>query len=360
MKHFFSLRRSLLDSRGATLVFVALLLVVLLGVAALVVDIGYAAVVRNELQNAADAAALAGARQLGANYEPLSMADQQAYVCDRATVTAPVIAVAGQNLAANAPISVLGADIVIGKWDATTRGPIVEDLNQPDAVQVTVRRDSEINGPVSTFFARVLGINTYDAGATATAALTGTMKVDPGELIPVGLSKDWFDSTPTFCGQPIKFNPSNAASGCAGWNTFTRWPANTAYLRDTILEGWLSGSFTPPGAEWPVDFVFYGNTPGATLLTAFENLFNYMKTRDRDDDPDTWSVYVPVYDNGTGCSNPTGTLPIVGFAAAKITSISGPPDHLINAVVVCDLVEPTSRGGGNDYGVKGSIPGLVK
>ena len=96
------------------------------------------------------------------------------------------------------------------------------------------------------------------------------------------------------------------------------------------------------------------------MLTAFENLFNYMKTRDSDGDPNTWSVYLPVYDNREGCGNPTGRLPIVGFAAATITSISGPPDHLINAVVVCDLVEPNSRGGGGDYGVKGAIPGLVK
>ena len=52
------------DQRGVTAVMVALLMVILIGVAALAVDIGHLLVVRNELQNAADAACLAGARFL--------------------------------------------------------------------------------------------------------------------------------------------------------------------------------------------------------------------------------------------------------------------------------------------------------
>ena len=52
------------DQRGAVAVIVALTLVVLLAFGALAVDLGYLMMVKNELQNAADAGALAGAREL--------------------------------------------------------------------------------------------------------------------------------------------------------------------------------------------------------------------------------------------------------------------------------------------------------
>ncbi len=48
------------NQRGVTVVLVAVLMVVFLGLAALAVDISHLYVVRNELQNAADAGALAG------------------------------------------------------------------------------------------------------------------------------------------------------------------------------------------------------------------------------------------------------------------------------------------------------------
>jgi Flp pilus assembly protein TadG len=52
------------EERGATFVVVALLIIVLVGVAALAIDIGHLFVVRNELQNASDAGCLAGGRFL--------------------------------------------------------------------------------------------------------------------------------------------------------------------------------------------------------------------------------------------------------------------------------------------------------
>ncbi len=50
--------------RGAVTMLVALMIPVFLGIAALVIDVAYLQFVRNELQNDADAAALAGAKQL--------------------------------------------------------------------------------------------------------------------------------------------------------------------------------------------------------------------------------------------------------------------------------------------------------
>src|SRR5512143_2606987 len=52
------------DQSGGVLVLIALLLVVIIGMAAVALDVGHLMVVRNEIRNAADAGALAGARVL--------------------------------------------------------------------------------------------------------------------------------------------------------------------------------------------------------------------------------------------------------------------------------------------------------
>jgi Flp pilus assembly protein TadG len=58
--------------RGAVIVIFAICLFVLIGFAALAIDIGYLHTTRSELQNVADAAALAGARYLGDEYAKLT------------------------------------------------------------------------------------------------------------------------------------------------------------------------------------------------------------------------------------------------------------------------------------------------
>jgi putative Flp pilus-assembly TadE/G-like protein len=71
LRHAISRPALLEDTTGAVAVTVAIVLVVLLSFAALALDISNAMIARNELQNAADAAALAGARQLGVIYQAL-------------------------------------------------------------------------------------------------------------------------------------------------------------------------------------------------------------------------------------------------------------------------------------------------
>src|SRR5215510_3254036 len=58
------------EQDGAVAIIVAISVIVLLGIAAFVIDFGFAWVTTNQLQNAADAGALAGARALGKFYCP--------------------------------------------------------------------------------------------------------------------------------------------------------------------------------------------------------------------------------------------------------------------------------------------------
>jgi Flp pilus assembly protein TadG len=104
------------NQRGTVIVLVGVGMLVFLGVAALAVDLGYLYVVRNELQNAADAGALAGARVLYNDNGTLvnEGANQVAY--DAATA----------NRSDNAPVEVNWTsgntgDIERGHWRFATR-----------------------------------------------------------------------------------------------------------------------------------------------------------------------------------------------------------------------------------------------
>ncbi len=163
------------DRRGAVAAWVALMLVMLFGIAALAVDMGFLWVMRNRLQSTADAAALAGASQLGV---------------DEATVKAEAVAYAQKNLPPGSHGTALAdADVVLGHWDNDTRtfipvgttaapgtacsNPVPQETNPNclplDAVKVTTRRAQANGNPVSLFFARVLGIQTADVVTAAIA-----------------------------------------------------------------------------------------------------------------------------------------------------------------------------------------------
>jgi hypothetical protein len=96
---------------------------------------------------------------------------------------------------------------------------------------------------------------------------------------------------------------------------------------------------------------------GGDVASAFEEM---QALYDANKDPDTgfWEVLVPVYESDD-CSNPTGSVAIIGFATAIITAVEGPPSKTIQAQVICENIEP-GRGSGGDYGTMGSIPGLVE
>ena len=349
-------RLKIKDQGGVVFILVVLALVVLIAFIALALDVGNALVVRNELQNVSDAAALAATRKLGSIYEGLSYAEQQAYVCDPSMIISVAQEVGANNRAGAKDIVINAGDVLIGQWNPSTK-TLTPTLNQPDAVTVISRRDASANGPIATFFARILGLNSLDVTAKATAALTAESTILPGNLIPVGIAEQWFLNKSEFCNQPIKFYPTGTPEGCAGWNTFFRSPASESFLRKTILEGWVGRTYTSPGAEIGQFIEFTGGTLGNNTFQAFLDLFNYMKTRDGDGNDSQWTASVVVYRNNY-CGNPNQSIQIVGFATAVITNVV-PPNVEITAKVICDNVE-TGRGSGGNYGTKGSIPGLVE
>ena len=371
------------DQSGTVAILVAFVMVVLIGITALAVDIGYVATTKNELQNVADAAALAGANQLGAIYKTMTYEEQQAYVCDPSTIVSIAQDVAGKNQAGAQSITINSADVEIGQWDGDNL-TFTQTLAQPDAVKVTARRDGAANGPITTFFARIFGINTVGVWADATAALTGQSTAEPGELeLPVGISRYFFDTHS--CNSHIKFYPTNDPDSCAGWNTFTTSPANDSTIRD-ILEESITSPETIAGETM---FEFTGGTLSNPTFDALLTLFQHngydvdiegnpvsdggepVPLYDSDGNrllyPDgtprnehKWDTTVAVYD-WDDCSNPNSSIVVAGFARILLTDVQNAPDKTMIGMVLCDYVDSEdTRGGGGEYGTKGSISGLVE
>jgi Flp pilus assembly protein TadG len=164
--------------RGAIAPLTALLLIPLLGMMAFSVDMGYITHTQNELQSAADAAALAGASQLRNNfvgyYLPGTSAGQQATLLSTAESNAKAQAklYAGYNTAAGVSLALLDSDIEFGYTDSSGNyTPCPMYTGYPNTVKVTLRRDGSANGPLGLFFGPVIGAPTANLTATAAATL---------------------------------------------------------------------------------------------------------------------------------------------------------------------------------------------
>lgn len=356
------------DERGVVFVLVMIALGTLLAFAALALDVGNVMVVKNELHNVSDAAALAATRQLGRIYEEKSYGERENYhaSADMATIISVAQQVGASNaVAGSTGITINASDVEIGRWDEPT-DPLSfrATLSQPDAVRVSARKDGFANGPLATFFAGIFGVNTVDVSAKATAALTGQSTAEAGGLpIPVAISRAWLSGGTAFqfCNQPIRFYPTNDPSSCAGWNVYNRYKnANDNALRTTIAD-LQSGAYVSPATTANVtQYVFIGGTMSTQTFDRMLSLFQARRNRDLNNDGlnDAWEAGVPVYDS-SDCSNPSGAITIVGFATIVITGVQSSPAHQIDGYVVCNNVE-SGRGSGRNYGTKGSIPGLVQ
>ncbi len=351
---------SLQNERGVAAVFAAMLIFFLVAFSAFAVDLGFAWVTQNELQNIADAGALAAGSALGAIYEALPASEQQdpdrtLSAFEKDQILAKITQVAGLNMAGGkSGITIdLAADVEIGTWDFDKR-TFTPTNTRPTAVTVIARRDGNANGPIGTFFANVMGYTELNVTATAIAALGPVGTLAPGEAtLPVGISKRWFQEGRE-CGDDIRFHPTGDLDGCAGWHTYTSQPASASKL-DKILADLKDGTYESPqltAGQTSVEFV------GGTLANVFENtkaLYEHNK-----DENGNWDVKIPVYDSDD-CDNPNQSIKIVGFVDARVTTVIEAPEKQIIAKVLCHMVEPGRTGGtvGSGFGPLATIPVLV-
>jgi Flp pilus assembly protein TadG len=162
---------------------VAFALIVLIGFAALAIDIGYFYHTKNQLQGAADAAALAGAVKLdGTNDTTQLSARQEAwkFACkNRAAGEAVYLVTNSSTNCDSPPAGGLNEannnsdrdDIVVGYWDLSSSS--FNSTGIPvNAILVRARRTSDSPGTgVVRFFGRIFNTAKQDISAQAIAAL---------------------------------------------------------------------------------------------------------------------------------------------------------------------------------------------
>src|SRR4051794_4520625 len=161
--HNFSYYRA----RGTILVLSAILLVALMGFVALAIDLGMMAAARAQLQTVADAAALAGARQLASDRRiSTSIAD---LAPEMSAARAKAIAIGQSNSVLNQaavvkdnPDNTSSGDVVIGYLDpknASSAFSTAAAQTSFNSVRVTAIRSSDHVGVVPALFSGVLGFS---------------------------------------------------------------------------------------------------------------------------------------------------------------------------------------------------------
>jgi Flp pilus assembly protein TadG len=176
----------------------ALLSMIIFGMVAFAVDIGWIAVAQSELQNAADAAAFAGANPLMNGYVQYNLATTNSakntiLTNTLASAQAKAIEYASYNAAGGVSSLVLASgDIEFGFMDASNNyTPQPTFTGFPNTIKVVMRRDGQANKSLPLFFGPVLGNNTTNLKTTASATIfTGTIdsfaqsKINSG-MLPV-------------------------------------------------------------------------------------------------------------------------------------------------------------------------------
>jgi Flp pilus assembly protein TadG len=209
-------------TEGSVAVITAMALVALLGMVSLAVDVGQLYTVRNELQNSADAAALAGAGNLIHDYGAGAVRDAAAAKQAAMTVVQRQSQLSGQPAVADGGRNDL--TIIFGAWNITTGdastawtqiGSTCSSDSNANAVMITMQRASgTVYGPVTNLFAGILGFNTSEVKATAIAYLGYTNEVQSGAVqVPLALPSTILTASSGQSGWFAKFfGPSEAVA----------------------------------------------------------------------------------------------------------------------------------------------------
>jgi len=149
--------------RGSVVVTMPVMLGGLIFVAAIMVDIGSFYVNKSQMQNAADAAAIAAAMKIGNDRSAASLETAKAYASD----------FANRNQVGRGDVLVAD-DISMGIWDYSGGGfSPGADVNNANSFQITVRRGGAASDGLGSYFSRCFGLNDFEAVAKSTVVMSG-------------------------------------------------------------------------------------------------------------------------------------------------------------------------------------------
>lgn len=226
--------------RGVAAAVVVLTIAALLGVVGLALNVGYRLDVRSELQNAADSAALAGARELNGTLAPITAALPQT----------EAISFAGRHTSgASVPVTITGGDVQLGHWDPFTTNPDTaftpitatdaESAWNTNAVRVRDGREANRGSAVSVWFSAFLGgRTTQDVAAEAVAVNGGPCDLFCPTMPFAFFDCGFFQNYNLECGTIVHMTGTTAPdpTDTVGFSSLSLDPASTSTYR-RILSG---------------------------------------------------------------------------------------------------------------------------
>ncbi len=317
-------RRAYSDQRGQTLPFVALGMVALLGMGGLVVDVGHAYVVRSQLQNSANAAALAAS---GAVY------NSQSNTVNYTSLATQYNCGSG---AENASSGVTCTQTFTPKCFNSLMPPGENCTGAPNNAVVV-----QNTANVKTYLMGLFGVPALNVSATATASIQGTANSWNVAVIVDGTSS--MSTTDTNCGNLTQFqcalssvqvflehvNPGPSGNIRVSLFSFP----NVAFGGGGSESNTCGGTFTgevytlpAPGASnyGPIVYSKTGSQIGGSyqIATWDSNYYLASATADAGLNPSDNLVKTigAAYNTSTGAKALTGCLPNVGGETTYIAS----------------------------------------
>lgn len=251
---------------GAAGVMVAVMMLVLIGAGALAVDVGQIYSERAQLQNGADAGALAVALS-----------------CKQGTCNSTL------------------ADGLANSNSLDAASTAAVDLSVPGLVTVTTSTKNGSSSFLTNLFAGALNAGPVTVGAQATA---GFGVPGSGSGFPLALSDNCYNlasGSQTAEVQKISYKPGGTCTGPSGTQIPGGW-------------GWLDES-APCQAETQVGTNDMGSDPGNNPPSGCSTILSGWKTTLQAGGE--VKVPFPVFDVATGTGN-TGTFNIIGYATFKV------------------------------------------
>ena len=364
--------------RGAITALAAILMAILVGMLAFSIDLGYICSVKAELQNTADAAALAGAQQLQTlfvQYYAPGQTNQTGIYLEATTLTtnsgnptATAQQYAAYNQAGGVYIQVPAADVTFSYYDGTNSPVPASPVLFPNTVTVTARRDDVANTPLGLFFANIFGVTSTNVTASASATIyagnVSSLQVIPGvnaHILPVALDVNvWKKFTKGDWDSPwLAGNVSTAPNGNPQLQVYpfgTNTPGNFGLLDVGVpsndspaFRTWINYGSTPNDISYLLKNQLLPVSPDApepwkcgpglksTLVTNFQNEIGVPNLIPLFAPVTPIPAYVAATGNGQGA-----TYAIVGFAGVTISQATGAGDNMNISIQPCCIVDPTA------------------
>ena len=310
----------LANESGGVAVYMALGLVVLLGCAALALDIAHMVSVKRDLTKAAEAGALAGARGLWPTILPSTSASRSPD-CTAAQTWA--LNAATGNQVDNTNLTPSEVTVEVGQWNYTTNQFTSGVSASANGVRVTARR---VHVPM--IFSKIIGLYYRNMSATAIAIMDFADAVGQG-TIPIAINRPFTNpGTSLF----INFTPDPYDTG--GW--FAN-PPDTASAR--TFSDYINNAACAPLHVGDVINLQNGNDTSC---------LNDLSAKLAQQPEGYLDTLLPVVDTNSFNQNE----PIVGFVPFRITSVrnSGNPKGVWGTVISLAEMQSALPGGGSNYG----------